>query len=385
MQVYLDNAATTRIDEQVLRRMNEIQNNTFANASSSHKLGRIAYFEIQKARKICADYINAKPEQIFFTSGGTESDNWALNSAVYDKSSSMPLIITDDVEHHAVLNCLKHMQHRGLCRLKTLPVDINGDINREIYKEYLKKQPVLVSIMTANNEIGNVYDIKGLCREAHEVGSLFHTDAVAAFGKTDIDVNNTNVDFMSVSAHKFYGPKGMGFLYVKNPEKISPFILGGSQEEGLRAGTYNTPAIVGMGEAVRQISSRDDEERIVEMKEMLLYRMKANIPNMYYNGSSNTLGNILNVTIPQIESDELMLRLAMKEIYASSGAACNSKEKSHVLKAMGKYNEYDKYKIPYATIRFSLGKDNNTEQIIYTVECVSESVNEMREKRSFVF
>ncbi len=382
MEVYLDNAATTRIDARVLHKMNDIQNNIYANASSSHKQGRIAYYEIEKAREICAAFINAKPEQIFFTSGGTESDNWALKGA-FEARRESSLLLTSAVEHHAVLNCAEYLKTQE-CSVNYIPVDSNGELNTEVYREYLKDKPFLVSIMTANNEIGNIYDIKQLCAHAHEAGSLFHIDAVSAFGKIIIDVTQTDVDMMSVSAHKFHGPKGIGFLYVRQPQMLSAIMHGGSQENGMRGGTYNTPAIAGMGEAVRLLTETEPSQKTSDLKKLLREGLSEHTENVYVNGSSNTLCNILNVTFSGVDSQELLFRLNREGIYASAAAACGGNEPSHVLTASGKYKHFDACGMPYATIRFSLSKYTTQEEIEYVIQRVTTIIESIRNKKRFV-
>ncbi len=366
--IYLDNAATTRLNPTVLGKMLPYMTDRFFNPSSAYADYNN---EIYYAKLKIADLIGAvDPDEIYFTSGGTESNNWIL--------SNFNNVITSEIEHPSILNYKSPFFTRML-----IPVNINGFIDMEkaknimdqfnIVKEYGGE--VLVSVMTENNELGTIQPIKELTGIAHEHDFLFHTDAVQAVGHYPINVKDDNIDFLSGSAHKFGGPKGIGFLYIKNEYKdlIKPYIMGGGQNEGLRSGTYNLPGIVGIGAAAREKLKQTNHRKVFDYKTHLIKLLQDKISDIKFNGCSSMTG-ILNVTIKDINASQLVAMLAERNIFISAGSACHSgsNEPSHVLKAIGLSDEDAR-----STIRISLG-DNNHYEIDTFVQELSECVKILR-------
>ena len=376
--IYLDNSATTRLDDEVLKEMMPYLTEEYGNASSIYKLGRNTRNAVETAREKIAKAINAEPDEIYFTSGGTESDNTAIRGIAYHNKKKGNHIITSKIEHPAVLETCKQLEKEGF-EITYLNVDKNGIIDFEQLKNSIKETTILISIMFANNEIGTIQPIKEIGTIARENNIYFHTDSVQAVGSIKIDVKGMNIDSLSMSAHKFYGPKGIGALYIKKGITFQKFMNGGHQERNKRAGTENVPAIVGMGKAI-EIAYRDLEKHTKQIKELRDYyinQVKENIPYIKINGDmEKRLPGNSNISFRFIEGEGLLLNLDLKGICASSGSACTSGslDPSHVLLAIGVPHE-----IAHGSLRISIGKYNTKEEIDYVVECLVEIVGRLRE------
>jgi len=337
--VYFDNSATTRPDPRVLKAMHPYFNNWYGNPSSLHSFGREAAAAMERAREQVAKAMGAAPREIVFTSGGTESDNLALQGAAYASRDRGDNIITCTIEHHAVLRTCRFLESQGF-RVTYLPVDQYGRADPETVKAAITKDTVLVSIMAANNEIGTIENIREIGDIAREGGALFHTDAVQAMTKVPIDVDRDNIDLMAISAHKFHGPKGIGALYMRDGTEVQPLVYGGGQERGLRSSTENVPGIVGMGEAIELGMSEMDESvaRMTSIRDRMIEGTLANIEGCYLNGPrEGRLCNNAHFRFDYIEGEALIMSLDMRGIAASTGSACSSRETetSHVLQAIG--------------------------------------------------
>jgi len=377
--IYLDNAATTPVHPGVLKAMLPYLEKQYGNPSGIYEFAERSKAAIDGVRMVIAKSINANPEEIYFTSGGTESDNWALvgmAEALKDKGKH---IITTQIEHHAVINTCEYLKQRGY-DITYLDVDSEGIINpRQLQKE-IRKDTILISIMYANNETGSIQPVKQIGEIAHRNNICFHTDAVQAYLHTDIDVRKMNIGMMSASAHKFQGVKGCGFLYIKDGIKPAIFMHGGKQESGIRAGTENVPGIIGMGEAVK-IAMENMHKNIVyvrNMRDYLLYRIEHEIPYTVLNGARHKrLPGNLNVSFMGIEGQSLLIMLDMDGICTSSGSACTAGlgGGSHVLKAMGVGEERLK-----GALRITLDAQNTMEEMDYVIWRLKENVAALREK-----
>lgn len=370
--IYLDNAATTRMRDEVLSAMLPYMQEEYGNPSAVYSLGRQARRAIDTARKQIADLIGADIDEIYFTSGGTEADNWALSASGISGGGH---IITSAIEHHAVLNTCKRLESRGY-KITYVPVNMNGEIDPDDIKRSVRPDTKLISIMAANNETGVIQPVKDIGRIAEEYGVLFHTDAVQAFGSIDIDVDDMHIDMLSVSAHKHYGPKGIGALYCRKGSKIRPLINGGSQERNLRAGTENTAAVVGFGEAARLAAlERSKRGSINNLRLLLESELISSIEGTAVNGGARKLPGISNIYIKGVDANALIVNLDMRGIAASNGAACTSgsTEPSHVLMAMG----FDERRIA-SSIRLSIGMYNTEEDIKICIEEIKRITNEQR-------
>lgn len=360
MVIYADNAATTQLDTDAFEAMKPFLLENYANPSGAYSFSKGAKQAIKSARNTIAECINAEPEQIFFTSGGTESDNWAIKGFAF-ADHAYRAVITSQIEHHAILNscyAIERMKHP----VAYLPVDDKGVVTVDSLLRYITNQTGLVSIMTANNEIGTIEPIKELAQIAHSHGALFHTDAVQAVGHIPINVKELDVDMLSASAHKFNGPKGIGFLYCKN-EFLQPFHDGGMQEFGMRAGTENVPAIVGMAAALKKnIEEMERNECYLrQLTEVFLSILKAsNVPFILNGHPINRLAGNINLSIKGKTGEGLMHMLDLKGICISTGSACDShnQQVSHVIQAIGVPEDYRE-----GTIRITLGKSNTEEEV----------------------
>lgn len=376
--IYLDNSATTRLDDEVLKEMMPYLTEEYGNASSIYKLGRNTRNAVETAREKIAKAINADPDEIYFTSGGTESDNTAIRGIAYNNKKKGNHIITSKIEHPAVLETCKQLEKEGF-KVSYIDVNENGIINLEQLKNSIQDATILISIMSANNEIGTIQPIKEIGTIAKENNIYFHTDAVQAVGSIKIDVKELNIDSLSMSAHKFYGPKGIGVLYIKRGIAFQKFMNGGHQERNKRAGTENVPAIVGMGKAI-EIACTDLEKHTKQIKELRNYyinQVKDKIPYIKINGDiEKRLPGNSNISFRFIEGEGLLLNLDLKGICASSGSACTSGslDPSHVLLAIGLPHE-----IAHSSLRISIGKYNTKEEIDYLVENLVEIVSKLRE------
>ena len=371
--IYADNAATTRLDDEALNAMLPYLREQYGNASQPYSFSRSAKKALKDARETIASCINANPEQILFTSCGTESDNWVVKGLALSHSTSWRVAVSE-IEHHAILNPCKQLEGLG-CKIDYLGVDDKGIVDcAEIAK--LEASPNLVSIMFANNEIGSIEPIKDLCRVAHKRESLFHTDAVQAVGHLKIDVQNLDVDFLSASAHKFNGPKGIGFLYAKNPNLLSPFICGGAQEYGLRAGTENVASVVGMSVALKKNCEEIDanKKHLMMLEDVLLDALKTSEMDFIRNGADERIPGNISLSFKNCDGEALLHLLDLNGICVSTGSACDSKntQVSHVLKAIALDEDYAR-----GTIRISFGKNNTVDEVLKIAEVLVKSVGKM--------
>jgi cysteine desulfurase len=377
-RIYLDYNATTPLHPGVLEVMLPCYKSVFGNASTIYSFGQEARKAIDDAREALACLIGAEPEEIVFTSGGTEADNFALKGVASALKGKGGHIITSSIEHHAVLFTCKYLEKMGK-KITYLPVDRYGWLDPDRVKEAITNETVLISIIHANNEIGTIEPIAEIGKIARACGVYFHTDAVQTVGKIPIDVSQLGIDLLSLSAHKFYGPKGIGALYIRKGTKIYPLIHGGEQERKRRAGTENVPCIVGLGEASKIAGKemRQEYSHVKKLRDKLENKIKDNIDYIRFNGHpTERLPNTSNVSFEFIEGESLVLNLDLKGIAASTGSACasGSLEPSHVLSAIGVPPA-----IAQGSIRFSLGRENKEEDIDYTVENLVEIVGRLRE------
>ncbi len=377
MKVYADNAATTKISDAALEKLNSVMKDTFGNPSSLYKVGQNAKKVLEDSREEIATLIGASPKEIFFSSGGSESDNWAIISAAeIGKREGKKHIISTKIEHHAVLHTLEKLEKEGF-EITLLDVYENGIIKLEDLEDSIREDTCLVTIMYANNEIGTVQPINKIGRICRKHNVLFHTDAVQAIGHIPISVGIDNIDMLSASAHKFHGPKGIGFLYVKQGINLTNLIEGGAQERGKRAGTENVPAIASMTVALNESlkNVEDTRMRLMSLRDRLIKKLRM-IPHSALNGNEvcRLPGNV-NFCFEGIEGESLLLLLDEKGISASSGSACTSGslDPSHVLLAIGRVHD-----VAHGSLRISLGEDATKEEVDYIAECVEEVVEKLR-------
>ena len=358
--IYADNAATTRLDISAFEAMKPFLIDEYGNASQSYAFARKPRKALQDARETIASCIGAAPEEIFFTSGGTESDNWAIKGSAL-LNARKHATIASAFEHHAVLHPCEVIERCGYPVAYMWPTR-EGYVTTEVLKEYITSQTFLTSVMLANNEIGTVQPIKELCAIAHENGSLFHTDAVQAIGHIPVDVHDLGVDMLSASAHKFNGPKGVGFLYIRKGLKIMSYSDGGAQESGLRAGTENVAGIVGMAVALKNNCDALEENAryVAKLESKFLDMLDTSSIEYTRNGGKSRLPGLLSLSFPGADGEAILHRLDLTGICISTGSACNSKstEISHVLQAIRLEDSYAK-----GTIRISLGKANTEEEV----------------------
>jgi cysteine desulfurase len=381
MSVYLDNNATTPLDPGVADKMCWFLREHFGNPSSIYPIGRAVKDIIGQARQHVAEALGAQRSEVFFTASGTESDNWAIQG-VLDTFPEKREIITSTIEHPAVLRQANYLQKKGI-KVSYVPVDKFGVIDLDFLRAAITPQTALISIMHANNEIGTIQPIEAVVLIAKEHGCLVHSDAVQSFGKTDFNVVKLGVDFVSVSAHKVYGPKGIGALFIRKGVDICPFIHGGHQERGIRAGTENTIGIVGFGEAARILMERGrkDRERIERLADSLRKGIEEKIPKVVFNGHpEKRVKNTLNVAFPGLEAEAILLALATKGISVSTGSACSSEseEVSPVLLSIGLRPE-----IARSCVRMSLGRFNTEEHIQAVLDELPEIISKLRQISAF--
>lgn len=376
--IYLDNAATTKTAPEVVEAMLPYFSENYGNPSSVYNFASKNKDAVTEQREIIARALGAKTNEIYFTAGGTESDNWALKATAEAYASKGKHIITTKIEHHAILHTGEYLEGRGF-EVTYLDVDENGLVRPEEVEAAIRPDTILISVMFANNEIGTIEPIKEIGRIAHEHGVLFHTDAVQAFGQVPIDVDELGIDMLSASGHKLNGPKGIGFLYIRKGVKIRSFIHGGAQERKRRAGTENVPGIIGLGKAVERavatMAERSAKE--IELRDYLIGRVLEEIPYCRLNGDPvDRLPNNANFSFEFIEGESLLIMLDMKGICASSGSACTSGslDPSHVLLAIGLPHE-----IAHGSLRLTLGEETTREDIDYVVDSLKEIVARLRE------
>ena len=375
--IYLDNAATTKTSPEAVEAMLPYFTEHYGNPSSVYGFAAANKEVITQQREIIAGVLGAKANEIYFTAGGTESDNWALTAAAEAYASKGKHIITSRIEHHAILHTCEYLEKRG-CEVTYLDVDENGLVDPEAVEAAIRPDTILISVMFANNEIGTIQPIREIGKIAREHGVLFHTDAVQAFGQVPINVDECCIDMLSASGHKLNGPKGIGFLYIRKGVKIRSFIHGGAQERKRRAGTENVPGIVGLGKAVElaAASMKERSEKETKLRDYLIGRIESEIPYCRLNGDrTKRLPNNVNFSVRCIEGESLLIMLDMKGICASSGSACTSGslDPSHVLLAIGLPHE-----IAHGSLRMTLGADTTKEDLDYTVDCLKEIVAQLR-------
>lgn len=377
-RIYLDNAATTKVDKAVLQEMLPYFSEKFGNPSSIYEEGRVARRAIDKARTQVAEALGADPREIYFTAGGSEADNWALIGTAIKNQKKGKHIITTTIEHHAVLHTCEYLETQGF-DITYLPVDKNGLIDLDALEEAIRDDTILISIMFANNEIGTIEPIAEIGKIAKERGILFHTDAVQAFGSIPVDVKELGVDLLSVSGHKIYGPKGVGALYIRKGVPIENLIHGGAQERKRRAGTENIPGIVGFGKAAElaSVNLKTNMAHMTELRDALIAGVLDKIPKTRLNGHpTKRLPGNANFCFEYIEGESILLSLDLVGIAASSGSACTSGslDPSHVLLAIGLPAG-----IAHGSLRLTIGRDTTQEDIDYVVEQLVSIIDRLRQ------
>ncbi|MCM1042912.1 MAG: cysteine desulfurase NifS [Corallococcus sp.] len=377
MKVYLDHGATTPCDKRVVDAMIPYFTSEFGNADSLHSFGRDTAKAVSDARSTVAKVIGSAPNEVYFTGSGSEADNWAIKGAALARKNKGNHIIVSAIEHHAILNTAKWLEKNGF-RVSYLPVDSCGIVDVEALKREITCDTILVSVMYVNNEVGTIQPIEEICKIAHENGAIFHSDCVQAIPYMHIDVKSLNVDMMSMSAHKFYGPKGVGALYIRNGLKLEKLIHAGGQERAQRGGTSNTPAIVGMAKALEIATAEmdDNNAKIRSMRDRFVKSVLNEIPYVKFNGDlTRSIPSVANFSFEFIEGEGILMSLDFAGIAVSSGSACSSGslDPSHVLLAMGVPIE-----ISHGSIRFSFGKDNTQEEVDYVVEKLKHAVAALR-------
>ena len=375
--IYLDNAATTRTSPKVVEEMLPFFSEYYGNPSSVYEFSNASKKAVAQARQVIADSLGAKPQEIYFTAGGSESDNWAIKAAAEAYQEKGRHIITSKIEHHAVLHTCRYLESRGFS-VTYLDVDEQGVVKLEELKKAIRPDTILISIMFANNEIGTIQPVKEIAEIAREHGILFHTDAVQAYGHVPINVDAFGMDMLSASGHKINGPKGIGFLYIRTGVKIRSFVHGGAQERKRRAGTENVPGIAGLGKAA-ELAVNTMEERMkkeTELRDYLMDRVMAEVPYTRVNGHrKNRLPNNCNFAFQFIEGESLLIMLDMAGICGSSGSACTSGslDPSHVLLALGLPPE-----IAHGSLRLTLSEENTKEEMDYVVGEIKRIVERLR-------
>ena len=376
-RIYMDNAATTRVTEPVFEAMKPYFCEKFGNPMSVHSFGRESRRAVEEARRQVAAALNADSREIYFTGCGTESDNWALRGAAYARGNTRRTMVTTTIEHHAILHTAEQLEKEGF-KVVYVPVDEFGIVKLDEMEKAITEDVFLVSVMTANNEIGTIQPIEEIARMAHAKGALFHTDAVQAIGSVKIDVKAMGIDLLSLSGHKFHAPKGVGALYMKNSVHIERLIRGGAQERTQRAGTENLASIVGLGKAIELATADIDAHnaKLTGMRDHMISEILTRIPETRLNGdATRRLPGNVNVSVRYIEGESLLLSLDLKGIAASSGSACTSGalDPSHVLLAIGLPHE-----IAHGSLRLTMNEENTMEEVDTVVETLVEIVKRLR-------
>lgn len=375
--IYLDHNATTPVHPEVFEAMQPCFLRIYGNASSIHQSGREAKAALETSRQTISEIMGCAASEIYFTSGGTESDNFAIKGTAYANKTKGKHIITSPIEHHAVEFSCQFLEKEGF-EITRLPVDSFGFVDPDDLKKAIRPDTILLTIMHANNETGIIQDIKSLTKIARDAGICFHTDAVQATGKIPYKISDLDVDLLTVSAHKLYGPKGVGLLFIKSGTKIDPWNEGGGHERGMRAGTENIAGIVGLAEALK-IADRDmieETEKLNSITVRFYELVREKIRDIQFNGHfEKRVPNTLNISFKAIEGEAIILSLDMKGIMVSSGSACTSgaTEPSHVLKAMGGSPE-----MGHGSIRFSFGRSNSIDEVEYVVDILAKEVSRLR-------
>ena len=378
MKVYIDHAATTPCDKRVVEAMIPYFTNEFGNADSQHFYGRATAKAVADARETVADIIGCKSNEIYFTGSGTEADNWALKGVALHNRHKGNHIIISAIEHHAILNSAEWLERNGF-RVTKLPVDSTGLVSVSDLEAAIDNETTLVSVMYVNNEVGTIEPIKELAEIAHKHGALFHSDCVQAMPYIKIDVKELGVDLLSMSAHKFYGPKGIGALYIRNGVKLDKLICGGGQERSQRGGTTNTPLVAGMAEALKitACEMQANNEYIAKLRDRFVNRVIEEIPYVRFNGNmERRIPSVANFSFEFVEGEGILMLMDFNGIAVSSGSACSSGslDPSHVLLAMGVPIE-----VSHGSIRFSFGKDNTMEEVDYTEDKLKDTIAKLRE------
>ena len=376
-KIYMDYAATTPVRPEVVEAMLPYFTERYGNPSSIHSFGQDARVAVEEARAKVASLVGARPEEIVFTSGGTESDNFAIRGVAYALREKGDHIVTSSVEQHAVLETCKSLEREGF-KVTYLPVDRYGMVDPEDVRKAITERTILVSVMHANNEVGTIQPIEEISKIAHERGAYFHTDAVQTVGHIRVDVEELGVDLLSTSAHKLYGPKGVGALYIRKGTRIAPFVHGGEQERGRRAGTENVPGIVGFGRAAElaRLEYEDEARRLSELRDKLIEGLRERIDYIHVNGhpTRGLPGNV-HITVEFVEGESMLLNLDLEGIAASTGSACSSGslEPSHVLLAMGLSHE-----LAHGSLRFTMGRWTTEEDVERVLDVLPEVVARLR-------
>lgn len=375
--IYLDNAATTKVNEKVLESMMPYFSEIYCNPSAAYSFATKGRIAIEEARNHAAKLIGASDMEIYFTSGGSESDNWAIKAVAESFSDKGKHIITTKIEHHAVLHTCEYLERHGF-DITYLNVDDDGKVRLDELEKAIRDDTILISVMTANNEIGTIQPVARIGQIAHEHGVLFHTDAVQAYGHIPINVDEMNIDMLSASGHKFNGPKGVGIMYIRKGIKLHSFIHGGSQERGRRAGTYNVPGIVGLGRAAQLAyeNMAERQEKESELRDYFIDRISAEIPYTVLNGHrEDRLPNNINFCFRFVEGESVLIMLDQAGICASSGSACTSGaiDPSHVLRAIGLSDE-----MAHESLRLTLSYENTKEEIDTVVGELKRIVERLR-------
>lgn len=376
-KIYLDNAATTMLSAEVLNAMMPALTDVYGNSSSVHNFGRTASNLVDESRDIIAKSINAKSNEIYFTSSGSEANTWALIGIAMANSNKGNHIITSKIEHESVLGACRYLENNGFS-VTYLDVDKNGFICFTDLLRSIKPNTIMISIMGANNELGTIQNIKAIAHTAKEKGIIFHTDMVQLYGNMEIDVQDMQIDALTFSAHKIYGPKGVGGLYVSNSVKIDPIIFGGNQERAKRGGTVNTAGVLGFAKA-SEIAYRDmraNNHKLRLLSEYFITKLSSSVENIIFNADvRQKLPHIISVTFVGVDGESLLTKLDLQGVAVSTGSACtsNSLTVSHVMQAIGLKNDNAR-----ATIRFSLGKNNSYEELDEAVKIIAKAVEELR-------
>lgn len=378
MEVYLDNAATTKLDNSVLLKMINFFEEDYGNASSIHFKGEASYNAQEKARKEISEILNCEAKNIVFTSSATEANNMIIKGVARANRAKGNHILISAIEHPCVLNSAEQLKKDGF-EVEHIPVGADGIIDLDLLVKMIKPETVLVSIMAVNNEIGVIQDVKAIAKIVHDKGSFYHVDAVQSVPYLKIDIKDWDVDFLSLSAHKFYGPKGVGLAYINKNIKIEPLIVGGGQEFGFRSSTYNTPGIVGMAEAMKLAYGLEREanlKKIKELRDYILMRIQNEIPDIFVNGSlEKRTPNNINIGFKGVEGEAILMDLSSKGICVSTGSACGSAnlKASHVLHGIGVSGYFI-----HSNIRFTFGKYNTMKEVDYVVDCLKDTITRLR-------
>ena len=377
MRIYLDNNSTTAIDPRVAKALEPYLNQVFGNPSNVHSYGRECAAGLDQARERVAAFVGAEPEEIFFTGSGSESDNWAVKGVALARQDRGKHVITSPIEHSAVLGSSAYLEETGW-KVTRLPVDGHGVVDPEEVKRNITQKTTLVSVMLANNEIGTVEPVKEIARICREAGVTCHTDAVAAAGKIEVNVEELGVDLLTLSGHKLHAPKGIGVLYVRKGTQLVPLIHGGHQEKGLRAGTENVLGIIGMGKACELLSEewRADAERMAKLRDKLEREILKRVPEVRSEGHpQKRVPNVCHVSVGYVEGEALILSLDLEGVAVASGSACSSGESgaSATIEAIGVPQPFNN-----APVRFSLGRETTEEEIDYTIEAFTRVVERLR-------